>query len=138
MRPWIGRALAVALAAGIAAAGCTTPRQKRAADRAEHLLTAAGFRQIPADNPDRAAALARLEPGQVTPVVRRDRTFYVYPDAQRCGCLYVGRADEYDSYLKLREQEKSPQPEPLPWNAGRLSNASSLLNPGVWGEWDWW
>jgi hypothetical protein len=137
MRSWTGRALAVAVAALMAGIGCAAPRSKQI-ERSAHLLTSAGFRQIPADNEERAAALARLEPGRVTPVMHRDRTFYVYPDPKLCGCLYVGRADEYDSYLKLLQQKKSPQPAPLPWNSGMLSNGSALLNPGIWGAWNWW
>jgi hypothetical protein len=137
MRAWTRGAVVVALAAATIGSGCTGPVRKKQAERSDHLLRAAGFRQIPADNPDRAAALERLPRNQVTPVVRDDRTFYVYPDPTICGCLYVGRADEYDSYRRLLQQEGNPQPEPLPWNSGRLSNGSALLNPGVWGPWDW-
>lgn len=137
MQPWIGRALAAAaVTAMIAGAGCAGPRQK--AERREQLLTRAGFRQIPADTPERADALERLEAGDVVPVLHNERTFYVYPDRRTCKCLYVGRSDEYDSYLKLLQQDKSPQPDPLPWNSGRYSNGSALLNPGVWGPWDYW
>jgi hypothetical protein len=134
MQPWIVHALALAVAAVMAGSGCAGPRAKQA-ERTERLLVAAGFRQIPADKPERAAALERLEPGRVTPVMHNDRTFYVYPDTRTCHCLYVGRADEYDSYLKLLQQEKSPQPDPLPWNSDRYSNASEVLNPSVWGPW---
>jgi hypothetical protein len=139
MQPWIARALAVALAAAVAGTACAGPRkQKEQTERREYLLTLAGFRQIPADKPERAAALERLEAGQVVPVVHNDRTFYVYPDRETCHCLYVGRADEYDSYQNLLKQEKSPQPGPLQWNDGRFSNSSALLNPGVWGLGDYW
>jgi hypothetical protein len=133
MHPWIGRALAVAVAAALGA-GCATPREKRA-EHTERLLTVAGFHKIEADTPERADALARLDAGYVTPVMHNDKTFYVYPDTKRCACLYVGRADEYDSYLKLLQQEGSPQPGPLPWNSGRYSNGSALLNSGIWGPW---
>ena len=140
MQPWISRALAVAIAAALAGAGCASgPRQKKLAERREHLLTVAGFRQIPADTPERAAALERLQAGAVVPVVHNERTFYVYPDRQTCNCLYVGRADEYDSYKNLLKQEKEPPDTgEIPWNSGRYSNGSAMLNPGIWGPWDWW
>ena len=135
MKNGIARALAVAAAAGLALACASGPVQKKKAAHTEHLLTVAGFRQIPANTPERADALGRLDAGYVTPVMHNDRTFYVYPDTQTCACLYVGRADEYDSYLKLLQQEGSPQPDELPWNSGRYSNGSALLNPGIWGPW---
>jgi hypothetical protein len=139
MQPWIPRALAAAVVVALAGAGCVGPRKQREqAARREYLLTRAGFRQIPADRPERAAALERLEAGQVVPVVHDERTFYVYPDREICHCLYVGRADEYDSYLNLLKQDKSPEPPPLQWNDGRFSNSSALLNPGIWGAWDYW
>jgi len=139
MQRWIARVLAVAVAAGVAGAACASgPRQQKKAAHQEHLLTQAGFRQVAADNPEKAAALERLEAGQVVPVVYRNRTFYVYPDRQKCDCLYVGRADEYDSYLNLMKQQKYPQPEPIQWNDGRYSNSSQMLNPSIWGPWDWW
>ena len=135
MQTWISRALAVAAAAALVVGCASGPRQQKKAAHTEHLLTVAGFRQIPASTPERADALARLDAGHVTPVMHNDRTFYVYPDTLTCECLYVGRADEYDSYLKLLQQEGSPQPGPLPWNSGRYSNGSALLNPGIWGPW---
>lgn len=137
MRPWTSGALALFAAAAMSGTGCAAPRTKEV-ERDVRLLSTAGFRQIPADDAERAAALERLEPGTVTPVIHRDRTFYVYPDPKVCGCLYVGRGDEYDSYKQLLRQEANPEPGPDPWNTGRLSNGSALLNPGVWGAWDWW
>jgi hypothetical protein len=131
----VGRTIALAAALALAAGCAAGPRQQKKAAHTEHLLTVAGFRQIPANTPERAEALARLDAGYVTPVVHQERTFYVYPDTRTCECLYVGRADEYDSYLKLLQQEGSPQPDPLPWNSGRYSNGSALLNPGIWGPW---
>jgi hypothetical protein len=124
-------------AAALGAACASGPRQQKLAAQQERLLTQAGFRQIAADNPEKAAALERLETGQVVPVLYRERTFYVYPDREKCHCLYVGRADEYDSYLNLLKQEKYPEPPPIQWNDGRYSNSSSFLNPSVWGAWDW-
>lgn len=139
MRQSTARTLAVALAVAVAGSACASgPRQKRQAAERERLLTAAGFRQIPADTPERADALERLQPGAVVPVLHRERTFYVYPDKQTCKCLYVGRADEYDSYLNLVKQQKNPPDGPLPWNADLYSNGSALLNPAAWGTWDWW
>jgi hypothetical protein len=137
MRSWMLGAIAIAVAAAVSGTGCAAPRKKEVA-RDVQLLTAAGFRQIPADNAERAAALERLEPGQVVPVIHRDRTFYVYPDPKVCACLYVGRPDEYDAYLRILKQRANPEPAPLPWNADRYSNGSALLNPGIWGGWDWW
>jgi hypothetical protein len=130
-------ALGIAAAAALSGTGCAAPRTEAVA-RDVRLRTAARVPPHPAHNPQRAAAPARHEPGHVVPVIHRDQTFYVYPDPKVCGCLYVGRPDEYDAYLRILRAKKNPQDAPLPWNADRYSNGSALLNPGIWGGWDWW
>jgi hypothetical protein len=136
MRTWMRCALAIAAAAAIAGTGCTpTPKQVK---RSEQMLADAGFKQVPADNDERRAALHRLAPEQVTEVRRGDRMYYVYPDPKVCGCLYVGSPEEHDEYLRLVHQAGHPQPAPIPWNEGELGNSSANLNWELWGPWPWW
>jgi hypothetical protein len=133
MASWARSALAAVTLAALVGAGCQAGAKKAA--RQEEMLSAAGFRTIPADTPERVDALHRLTPGRVTPVLRGERTYYVYPDPKTCGCLYVGTADEYDSYKKIVHQAGNPDPGPVPWNEGALGNAA--MNE-VWGPWPWW
>jgi hypothetical protein len=136
MRTWMRCALAVAAGAALAGTSCTaTPKQVK---RSEHMLADAGFKQVPADNDERTAALHRLAPERVTEVRRGDRMYYVYPDPKVCGCLYVGSPEEHDEYLRLVHQAGNPQPAPVPWNEGELSNSSGALNWELWGPWPWW
>ena len=137
MRHWILRTLAIAASAALVGTACTTEPPKKV-ERSEQMLSDAGFRQVPADNPERAAALRRLAPDTVTEVRRGDRMYYVYPDPKLCGCLYVGSPTEHDEYLRLVQQSGHPQPKPIPWNEGELGNSSATLNWELWGTWPWW
>jgi hypothetical protein len=130
--------IALAIAACAAAIGLGCAPTKKEVQRSEHFLTDAGFLKIPADNAERTAALHNLAPERLTEVRRGDKMYYVYPDPKVCGCLYVGSPDQYDEYLRLVHQAGHPQPEPVPWNEGELSNSSALMNWELWGPWPWW
>lgn len=134
MATWTQGALAAIAGVALAAAGCQARVNKLMGQK--EMLEAAGFRTIAADTPERVDALHRLAPGRVTPVLRGERTFYVYPDPKLCGCLYVGTGDEWDSYRRILHQAGHPEPGPVPWNEGALSNAA--MNVQVWGPWPWW
>ena len=129
-------ALALVAAAALAFAGCASKRPA-AIEHSEHMLADAGFRSVPADTPERVAALQRLQPETVTEVMRDGRTFYVFPDPKECHCLYVGTEDEYGEWQKLLYQSGHKQPAPVPWNEGELGNGA-MGNWGVWGGWPWW
>ena len=65
------------------------------------LLTAAGFKLVPADTAAKQKLLATLEPGKLTLINWKGKQFYVEPagtDAQ----AYVGTPSEYQAYQQLR------------------------------------
>ena len=136
MRTQMRCALAIAAAAATIGMGCVATKKQVA--HSEHMLADAGFRQVAADNPERSGALHRLAPERVTEVKRNDRMYYVDPDPKVCGCLYVGSPDEFDEYRRLVHQAGNPEPQPVPWNEGELSNSSALENWEAWGPWPWW
>jgi hypothetical protein len=56
----------------------------------EALLEDAGFKETPANTPERQALLTSLPARQI---VARAYGTYVYADPQVCNCLYVGSED---------------------------------------------
>ena len=64
--------------------GCATTKQT------ENLLSAAGFKAMPATTPQQQAHLKSLPPHKVTMVQRDGKTYYVFPD-QAHQVLYVGQ-----------------------------------------------
>jgi len=93
--------LALVLAVGalaIVILGCSSTKQT------EYLLSAAGFKIMPAASPQQQAHLKTLPPHKVTVVVREGKTYFVFPDAKQ-QVLYVGQQAQYDAYQKLRVQQ---------------------------------
>jgi hypothetical protein len=80
------------------APGCSTTRQT------EHLLTAAGFKTVPASNPARQALLKSLPAGKVSSVQRDGKQYFVYPDAGQ-NVFYAGQTAQYEQYKKLRSEQ---------------------------------
>jgi hypothetical protein len=126
-------AVLVALAATLLPmlAGCAAIRRQEAAD-AERMLGAAGFKPMSADTPERATALQTMKPLQLKSVSRNGQTYYVYPDPYGCKCLWVGGADEFKEYQRLRF-EKRMEDEDLA--AAEADEDAALMNSEVWGPW---
>ena len=79
----IGAVVLVAMAIG-----CASTKQT------ENLLSAAGFKMVPADTPQRQAHLKTLPPKKVTMTQRDGQTYFVYPDPAH-NVLYVGQQAQY-------------------------------------------
>ena len=113
------------LALGLAAlmtfvAGCSTTQ------KTENLLSAAGFKAIPATTPQQQAHLKTLPAHKVTMVVRDGQTNYVYPDAAH-QVLYVGQDAQYQEYQRLRLQNQMAEDQ--------VQAAAMNSEPG-WGAWE--
>ena len=108
-----------ALAAFVFVTGCSTTQQT------ENLLSAAGFKAIPATTPQQQAHLKTLPPHKVTMVVRDGQTSYVYPDVPH-QVLYVGQDAQYQEYQRLRLQNQMAQDQ--------VQAAEMNTEPG-WGVW---
>lgn len=88
----------------------------------EDMLAAAGFTVVPANTPQRQAALARMPPHKFVQQVHNGSVLFVYADPTICGCLYVGNQAAYDRYRAnafvqqiTNEQERTAQMNSFDW-----------------------
>jgi hypothetical protein len=105
------------------AIGCTTTTQT------ENLLSAAGFKAVPAVTPAQEAHLKTLPPHKITMAQRDGKPYYTFPDVAH-KVLYVGQESQYQEYQKLRLQKQMAAEE---LNAAEMNNNASW---GVWGGWE--
>ena len=103
--------------------GCSTTT------KTENMLSAAGFKMVPAATPEQKAHLKTLPPDKVTMVQREGKTYFVFPDLKQ-QVLYVGQQAQYDEYQKLRIQNQLAQDQ---MNAAELNSEPAW---GVWGGFD--
>jgi hypothetical protein len=89
-----------------------TPQQQ--AEQIEPMLSAAGFRMLPADTPERQQKLASLVPYQVNYYVGKTGNLHYYmADPDNCKCMYIGTEENYQKYeqMKLGEQFQAKEGE---------------------------
>jgi hypothetical protein len=72
----------------------------------ESVLTKAGFRQVPADTPQKLTHLKTLPQRQLVARTHQGQKYYVFADAEDCKCMYVGRDQQYQSYLRLAREQR--------------------------------
>ena len=113
------------LATGFLLSGCASPTQQ--AQNKEQLLGAAGFRQIPANTPQRRAELAKLPPLQLVRAEHDGHVVYLYADPVNCNCLFHGSQSDWRKLQKEKFQMKL---------ANKRLMASEWSGPG-WG-WNVW
>jgi hypothetical protein len=113
--------LAVALVAALAI-GCASTKST------ENMLSAAGFRIIPATTPEQQAHLKTIPPGKITMVERTGTNYFVFPDV-KSEVIYVGQDAQYQEYQKLRLQQQM---------AAEQAQAAEMNNEGwnAWGGFD--
>ena len=99
--------------------GCATTKQT------ENLLSAAGFKAMPATTPQQQAHLKSLPPHKVTMVQRDGKTYYVFPD-QAHQVLYVGQDAQYQEYQKLRLQNQMAEEQ---------AQAAEMNSEAGWTAW---
>ena len=75
--------------------GCATTNSN------SDLLSAAGFKLLPADTPRKQQLLQTLTPGKLTLITWKGKQFYVQPDVPN-NQAYVGTPTEYQAYQQLR------------------------------------
>lgn len=101
------RALGLAVAALGLTAGATACVTARTT---ENLLGQAGFRRLPADAPNKVVHLETLPDrrlvGRVNP---QGKQYYVYSDPTGCHCLYIGNAQQYETYRRLLQEYRMAQ-----------------------------
>ena len=103
------------------AIGCTTTKDR------ENMLSAAGFKMVPANTPERQAHLKSLPADKITPVQREGTTYYTFPDPKN-NVLYVGQEQQYQKYQQLRFQQ----------NLANEQLETAQMNENAWGAWGAW
>jgi len=115
--------LIAACAAAALVIGCSTTRQT------ETMLSAAGFKIIPATTPQQQAHLKTIPRNKVTMVERTGTNYFVFPDA-KSEVIYVGQDAQYQEYQKLRLQNQ------MEVDQAQAAELSSAPGWGVWGGFD--
>src|SRR5215813_5630352 len=64
----------------------------------DNLFTQAGFVVKYATTPEKSAVLRSLPPDKLVTRRRDGKLYYVYADADRCNCAYVGTPEAYAAY----------------------------------------
>lgn len=123
-------AVGIALAVSACLVGCAA-MQRSEARSTEDLLAAAGFRQFPADTPERISALKTMKPRTITTVNKNGKVYWVYPDPTNCNCLYAGAEPEYQAYKRLALQKQIAD-ENL---AAAEAEQDAAMGWGMWGPW---
>src|SRR5262245_48847167 len=117
----VGLLMAVAI-------GCSTTRSK------EDMLSAAGFKRVPANTPQRQADLASLPADKLTPVQRDGKQYYVFPDPKR-NALWVGQDAQYQEYQTLRYQQRMVDEQSA---TSMYGNYMTTTEFAPWGGPGWW
>jgi len=104
------------------AIGCSTIPER------ENMLTAAGFKMLPADTTAKKAQLHTLPADKITPVQREGTVYYTFPDTMN-NVLYVGQEHQYQIYRQLGLQNQMTDEQ---------LRAAPLNDDGAWGFWGPW
>jgi hypothetical protein len=91
----------------------------------DDMLIGAGFTPVPANTPQRQAALASMPPHTFVHEMRGGRMLYAYADPTACDCLYIGTQAAYDRY---RDQVSLTE----------LSNVQQMNDEMYHMDWDSW
>ncbi len=101
----------------VALFGCASlqpqpPNPPQQAEQIEPMLSAAGFRMLPADTPERQKQLDSLLPLQVQYYVgKTGNLHYWMADPDYCKCMYIGTEEAYQKYEKLKLDEQFQEKE---------------------------
>lgn len=116
-------ALVAALLAGCAAI------ERADHNATEQMLTAGGFKVLPANTPDRQAKMAELKPYTIARQIRGNNVYYIYPDDQN-NFVLVGDQAAYAKYQALVVQQQISNQN--------LMAAQMETMPGMWGGWGYY
>lgn len=117
------------LGTGLVAAGCQTTTSQIASK--EDVMTASGFKFIPANTPERQMQFKQLPPHKFSRQIRDGRVFYVYPDPTVCVCLYVGDQNAYATYRKNMFSKQLADEQ-------QMTAQEMEMNSFDWGPWGGW
>ncbi len=98
------------------------------------LLSAAGFKLMPADTPKKQELLKTLPPDKITLITWKAKQFYVQPDLPN-NQAYVGTPKEYQAYLQLRLAQQMSNDQVMAAQMNRDANYGwgNAWGPGFYG-----
>jgi hypothetical protein len=99
---WMRGIAVVGLAMAVSACAAAT-------QRTESMLTQAGFRQIPADTPQKLTHLKTLPQRQLVQRTHQGQKYYVFADAEDCKCMYVGRDQQFQSFQRAAREVRAAE-----------------------------
>lgn len=103
--------------------GCSSTKQK------ENLLSAAGFKPIAANSPQRVEHLKSLSDDRLTTANLNGHNYFVFPDWAE-NVLFVGQEPQYQQYQRMRLENELPE--------ARVETAEvgdAWAGWGAWGRW---
>lgn len=120
----------------IALAGCAAmqPTPEQRAGRIEPMLSAAGFKMLPADNQQKLGHLQSLPQFQVKYFGDNDgANRYWMADAQVCHCLYLGDENAFQQYQKLRFEQRLADEQQEAAEEQMGAAQMEMMNPFAFG-----
>lgn len=111
----------IVAAAGLVALGCADKSQSQQSANKADALVASGFKMVPANTPERQAALRQLPPQKIVRRLRGDKVVFIYADPANCNCLYAGNLSAYTAYQaraldKVAEEQATTTMERWDWS----------------------
>lgn len=132
--------LLAALVVSVFAAACATTAAPRV-DESE--LLALGFKVLVATTTVQQEWVQTLPPGQIRPMQRSGKKFFIYPDAPR-NRIYVGGPNEFAAYQEAHPESRQGEPDAAnrgvaysakQYDAMRAATARDLSNPFLGATW---
>jgi hypothetical protein len=114
-----GRTALVSFAVCVAVSACSQVQNK------EDMLAAVGFTLVPANTPQRQAALTAMPAHKFVHQVHNNAVVYTYADPTICDCLYFGNQAAYDRYRANVFQQ----------NLANEQEMTAQMNQMDWGTW---
>jgi len=94
--------LSILAALMVLASGCSSTERK------QNMLSAAGFKPIAANSPQRVEHLKSLPDDRLTTANLNGHNYFVFPDWSE-NLLFVGQEPQYQRYQKMRLESQLPE-----------------------------
>src|SRR5712664_626943 len=115
--------LSVSAAFLVLASGCSSTERK------QNMLSAAGFKPIAANSPQRVEHLKSLPDDRLTTANLNGHNYFVFPDRAN-EVLFVGQEPQYERYQKMRLENELPE--------ASVRTAEITDDWAGWGSWGRW
>lgn len=119
--------------------GCSILRTGEA-QQTDRLLSASGFKMLPAGTPQKIELLNSLPPLKLQYRIKDNKTLYIFSAPYDCKCVYTGDQSAYDRFEKLAVEADIAKEEQ---EAGLMNEETAMgFEPWGWGwlggPWGWW